>query len=146
MTSMLQIQWQDKYQIDRGTIDDEHKSLLDLANRTFALIDPRARLSEVIELVQQLFRYVDVHFEHEEALMMQANYPGLIDHMQKHRKLSEQLTAAIRSQNDIEKIQQLLQHIMLDWVIRHILTEDMRFGQYVKRTEAIETQSPTLSA
>lgn len=128
---MLQIQWRDEYRIDGGTIDQEHKSLLDMANRAFAMMDPRAELEEVIDLVKALFRYVHSHFEHEETLMIESNYPGLIEHMQKHRKISQRLTEAIRGNNDIEKISQYLQHIMLDWVVRHILAEDVKFGHFL---------------
>lgn len=134
---MLHIEWRDEYRIDGGTIDDEHRTLLDMANRAFDLLDPHTELTKLIDLVQALVRYIDTHFSHEEALMMEANYPDLVTHMQRHRKISQQLTAAVRGQKDIEKFAQYLQHIMLDWVVQHILTEDLKFGRFLEGQNAV---------
>jgi hemerythrin len=134
--AMLHIDWRDEYRIDDGTIDDEHRSLLGMANRVFALEDARAQLGEVTELVQALFRYIDTHFVHEEELMAEADYPGLADHIVKHRKISRRLAETIRSHQDIDSITQYIQHIMLDWVIRHILAEDMKFRLFLQRERA----------
>jgi len=140
---MLHIEWRDEYRIDGGMIDDEHRTLLDMANRAFEVLDPHTELTELIDLVQALFRYIDTHFAHEEALMMEADYPDLVTHMQRHRKISQQLTAAIRSQTDIEKFAQYLQHIMLDWVVRHILTEDLKLGRFLEGRNAVPTVAGT---
>ena len=130
---MLHIDWRDEYQIDGGTIDNEHKSLMDMANRVFAVINPRAQLEDIIDLVQALFRYIDTHFDHEEELMAEASYPRLADHIVKHRAITSRLTEAIRSQKDIDQIGRYVQHLMLDWVVRHILAEDMEFKRFLDR-------------
>ena len=128
---MLHIDWTDDYRIDGGTIDDEHRTLLGLANRVFALTSARGQLAEVIDLVQALFRYIETHFEHEEELMAEVNYPDMVSHIVKHRTITRRLTESLRSQQDIERIGQYMQHIMLDWVVRHILAEDMAFGRFL---------------
>ncbi len=44
---MLPVRWREEYVIDEGTIDDERKSLFQMANRIIAVEHPESRREEI---------------------------------------------------------------------------------------------------
>ena len=128
---MLTIEWSEEYGVDGGAIDAEHKTLIAMANRLFAVANPSSELEEVIELVHQLFSYVDTHFQHEEEFMAEVGYPDLAGHMAKHRRISKRLAEVIRLQKNLFQINQYLQHLVLDWVLQHIQGEDKKIKVFL---------------
>ena len=107
--------------------------LIDMANEVFAFEDPEAKCEEIIELVKSLYRYIETHFEHEERLMKEVNYPGLQEHIAQHRQIVKDMTATLRERRDLNTYLSKLRHMMLDWVIQHIAHDDQEIGPYLPR-------------
>lgn len=132
---MLALDWSDEYQVDHGVIDAEHKTLFALANRVFQVPDPVAGRDEIISIVKSLFVYMEEHFQHEEELMMQCDYPALIEHAGMHRRITASMTRALREIKDIQHFAAELRFMMVEWVLAHMLQEDKRIGDYLRSHE-----------
>lgn len=131
---MLQVEWREEYVIDNGVIDEEHKRLLDMANDVFALIDPEAQKAELIALVKALYCYMESHFEHEETLMQEAEFPQFATHAEKHRRIIAEMNQALRVQKDLNQYAAQLRHLMVDWVVQHIIDEDRKVAPYLDKS------------
>ena len=136
---MLQIGWTDEYEIDRGVIDNEHRTLFDLANRVFGMATPEIGKGEIVEVVKALFHYMEYHFRHEEELMVQCDYPDLLEHTQCHRRIAKEMANSLRATKDIRLYAVELRHTMVDWVLTHMINEDKKIGAYLKKCEASAT-------
>jgi len=128
---MLKFEWDEAFVLDGGQIDEEHHKLVDMANAVFEFEDPEANCEEIIELVKSLYRYIETHFEHEERLLKEVNYPGLQEHVAKHRQIVKDMTAALREKRDLNTYLSKLRHMMLDWVIQHIAHDDREYAAYL---------------
>ena len=130
---MLTYEWDDALVLDGGQIDEEHRALISMANEVFAFEDPEVNCEEIIELVKSLYRYIETHFEHEERLMKEVNYPGLQEHIAQHRQIVRDMSATLRERRDLRTYLNKLRHMMLDWVIQHIAHDDQEIGPYLPR-------------
>jgi hemerythrin len=129
---MLALDWSDEYSVDYGVIDAEHKCLFAIANRVFEISDPVAGREEIIAIVKSLFQYMEDHFQHEEELMMQCEYPALIEHAALHRRITAGMTRAVREIKDIQHFAAELRFMMVEWVLTHMIQEDKQIGEYLR--------------
>lgn len=81
-----------------------------------------------------LVNYAEQHFEHEEALMRDCGYPRLAYHQSLHERLytaifvlNEDLALG-RSRIDFGTLR-----FLKNWLLDHILCEDMDVGDFVRR-------------
>jgi hemerythrin len=82
-------------------------------------------------LLQELLEYVVTHFTHEQALMESSGYPKLAHHLALHEQLAAQVSEFLASGDlwDEERVQNL-RRFLNKWLTGHILTHDLRFGQW----------------
>lgn len=132
------IEWGKKYQIGIKSIDDQHKVLVDLINALHrAEENINSGHKEVVELVTPivdgLVKYVSYHFQFEENLMREADYPDYIEHKKSHERMIQLVhnyeqkfkkgTASVAD----------LKNLMCTWLTNHILETDRK---YVNRLNA----------
>ncbi len=129
---MLQISWTDEYEVDGGVIDKEHQALVEMANRVFQVASPEVDSSAMIEVVKALFLYMEYHFRHEEELMIECGYPTLVEHSQCHRRIVDEMTSSLRATKDIRQYAVKLRHMMVDWVVAHMVNEDKKIGAHIR--------------
>ena len=135
---MAQITWDDSYSVDDPILDGHHQQLFryiqllqDRANRAGqAAPDPELAAT----LVRGLSDYTHYHFEAEERLMREHDYPGLEEHLQQHETFRRDI-AAFRDQfgKVSLKMEGMLLGYLRDWLVNHILTIDKRFGAYLRQ-------------
>jgi len=86
------IQWSNKYLIGIKTIDDQHKTLLEMANVMY-----RAYLNnkhhEILESsLSKLTEYIKFHFKYEEDLFEKYQYPNKDKHILEHRFFENEIS------------------------------------------------------
>lgn len=137
---MLQVSWTDEYEVDGGVIDKEHQSLVEMANCVFQMASPEVDSSAMIEVVKALFLYMEYHFRHEEELMIECGYPGLLDHSQCHRRIVDEMTSSLRATKDIRQYAVKLRYMMVDWVVAHMINEDKKIGAHIRKARSTEAR------
>jgi hemerythrin-like metal-binding protein len=114
-------------------IDAQHQAIATMLNR----LNDSLRNSEPQEgLVQQLegvVASVATHFETEEDLMAQSDYPDAQSHMIQHKRLLaevEHLKLRFLEGGELLALQWLK-----DWFFGHILGSDIQFGSFLAKLE-----------
>jgi diguanylate cyclase (GGDEF)-like protein/hemerythrin-like metal-binding protein/PAS domain S-box-containing protein len=119
-------------------IDSQHSHLIDLGNRLHKSIAANAPRDAIRRLLAEMIDYVKFHFLTESKLMRRYGYPGKPLHDKAHASLLEdasQFDALLNQGGD-----RLVLHLIKDWLVTHIETEDMALGEFLKQTECGETR------
>jgi len=128
---MNQFTWLDEFSIDNQLIDAQHQHIFELANKVFASNDKLV----IRDCALGLFKYIREHFKAEEQLMQQINYPDYQNHVQAHNELLLRLTEISAPLNGNEFNNSHLNQLMTDWLMTHILQEDMKIGEFIHQND-----------
>lgn len=131
VTCMKTFKWRDEYKIGDKTIDSQHQELFQLANRMIAAQE----IKQLTELAMGLYQYIREHFQLEESLMKQANYPGYAIHVAAHEDLLKKLVALSSKIYDGSYTKKDISDFMKDWVLSHILEQDVAMGKFLHRSK-----------
>jgi hemerythrin len=89
------IAWMDVLETGVAVLDAEHRALIDLCNSLLALMQGGRPWSEVVTAARALALSCHAHFETEESLLDQHDFPRLDRHKMQHRELERQFGALI---------------------------------------------------
>jgi methyl-accepting chemotaxis protein len=127
--------WSDNYSVGVGTLDEQHTSLFDTLNQLHASMMKGQSQNMTGELLQKLVKYTKSHFAAEEGLMRAAKFPGLTEHLAKHRALTGQVDEFVgRFQRGEVSMNVPLLNFLREWLTTHILKEDKEYAPYLKES------------
>lgn len=128
---MDNIQWSDKLSVGVGSIDAEHKKLINLVNELNQHILVGSRNEAAGNALSGLIDYTVTHFKNEEDLMKKHGYPGYPNHKTEHEKLTAKVLdfkdryVSGKTGFTIELIK-----FLQDWLINHIEGTDMAYKKF----------------
>lgn len=122
------LQWNDKYSVKNYLIDEQHKKLFELANMADNMIGKQTDPAEIKKMLVALFDYMKTHFRDEEVYMESIQYPSLELHKERHKQIVFEMTNLVRNMKYDFKQQLVI--IMEQWLLKHILQEDMEYAKY----------------
>jgi hemerythrin-like metal-binding protein len=126
------IQWIPEYSVGNKEMDEQHKTLFLMINEFFH----QESKQEVIKNFQRLIKYIDLHFEAEEYLLKQINYPNTANHIKKHNKLRTKFYLLQQNlQNYNIDSHQKISTFLYNWLTSHILKADMDYKTYALSIE-----------
>ncbi|MCK5153837.1 MAG: hemerythrin family protein [Spirochaetales bacterium] len=123
-------EWKSDYETGDSTVDEQHQYLFKLANSLLV-----TRASECKPIIMELYQYTRVHFVDEEKIMEELKYPALEDHKKLHINLILNLNNLSESYVESEESRDDLAAVFGNWIINHILNEDLRFANFVSTLE-----------
>lgn len=126
--------WDDKFSVHNSHIDAQHKQLFKLAGQAYALANKQITIEEIKALLMGFFDYMKKHFRDEEIYMEAIGYPDLERHHQIHRKIVQDLAGLIQETKNADDLKEKLAIIAKDWLLTHILQEDMKIEQYRRQS------------
>jgi len=91
------VEWRQEFCTGIGSVDREHRELLELINSLHASLESCADLQRVINVLDEVYQQLHSHFETEEALMKSARYVAYNEHRLDHETLLEDLREIISS-------------------------------------------------
>jgi hemerythrin len=128
------IEWTPDLAVNVPAIDDQHKELYsrmnDLCN---AIMEGKGR-NEVGSFVRYLSEYTTFHFDAEEALMRQHEYPGYDSQLAAHRLFKDRVRKmAAQADSDVIPSDLVVEVVnqMKDWFSNHIRTMDKQIGDFL---------------
>jgi hemerythrin len=127
-----QIQWKDEYSVGITHIDQDHKKLIILLNQFTVAYDHAMSEKFEKEALDELVNYTKYHFEREEKMMSDNDYPDFIAHQAKHQEMIDQVNTFVDLYN--EKGHDALKDIsefLTVWLISHINGTDKEYSQYL---------------
>ncbi len=123
------IEWKDAYKIGQTDIDEQHQRLFELSNAVSAATDqPTVR-----QLLMQLYKHTREHFELEEALMREFNYPDSNAHISSHNSLLARLNDVSQDVGQGKVDTAAIEKLMTDWALGHILKDDVKIADFVRQ-------------
>lgn len=116
------------------TIDLQHKELIGKINDLLVSCEERSNQSGAAKMLNFLADYTEFHFQAEEALQKAIEYPGLKEHMEKHKELRatvQELHEMLTEEEGptdafVEKVSEKVR----DWLFYHIQTFDRSVAEY----------------
>jgi hemerythrin-like metal-binding protein len=129
---MSRFVWKDEYSVENSAVDGDHQTFFALAAE---LTDVNMTPPQIDDVLARLEQYAAGHFAREEALMAAIRYPGLERHVEAHRHFVAWLASETeRYRNAAEsrgKIGEEICAFVDNWLVQHILEEDMRYRDYI---------------
>ena len=133
------LEWRDEFLVGYRDIDDQHRELLANINKLAAAI-ASGDASGVDEILAFLGEYVHFHFDNEEKIMREIDYPLMKDHVNEHQKLIKQfirLQAAISGgMQDPLYLGFQIQLFLFDWFANHTTKTDRHLGRFIRGAAA----------
>lgn len=123
--------WSQAYLLGVDVLDQQHQSLVKMANDLFNW----CTYEEHEEAVAILKEYVLFHFREEEALMERVEFPGRVAHSAIHSLLEEKVhNLPPLTPETMDERCETLRNLLIHWLFAHILVEDARLAAYMKET------------
>jgi len=132
---MAIVEWSDKFKIGEAEVDKEHWGLFALIHDLADKLALGAGAESLEKTINALVAYVNVHFEHEERLMLQIRYPDYASHKKAHEALTRRVAEFERAladgtdDFDFDGLMDFLSH----WLSEHIAKLDTKFAAYHRR-------------
>ncbi|EDO9963753.1 bacteriohemerythrin [Campylobacter jejuni] len=130
--------WNEKYSIHDTMIDIQHQKLFELAGKVEYLIDKPVYKDEIKNLLAEFFNYMKDHFYEEERYMELIKYPDIETHKKIHKHIIQSMIELIKNIKSTNDLKEKLYTIMSEWLLEHILYEDMKVEQYRRSSLASE--------
>jgi len=129
------IVWGDILSIGVDEIDDDHRRLIKIFNELNHAVSDDESHDYLAAILEELISCTVWHFRHEERLMLKYRYADIEAHKEEHRELiasaKDVQTEILQARGSItEEHLQVLER----WLTAHILTSDMRLGDYLCQT------------
>jgi len=140
---MSELQWSDELSVGVDKIDDEHRVLIGIANELITAVRAGGDTAVVSDIINRLREYTVSHFNNEETLMRDVDYPELHAHLNAHARLKDGVKIyrrQIYEQSDVTA-NDILQFVK-GWLLGHILQHDRDLARFIREKGAAEPGKP----
>ncbi|PAF54165.1 hypothetical protein BKH42_02240 [Helicobacter sp. 13S00482-2] len=124
--------WEESYSVDNEMIDTQHKKLFDLAQKAYLMVNHSVSKDEIKEVLKEFFEYMRDHFRDEENYMISIGYPALDEHKKHHRQIIIDFSKCVKEVHSANDLKEKIGVIAKEWLLQHILKEDMLIRKYCK--------------
>ncbi|WP_347987062.1 bacteriohemerythrin [Methylomonas sp. AM2-LC] len=121
------LNWNDQLMVGITSVDEQHKQLVTLINQLDEVVALGADQQTIIDTVNELVDYTIYHFQHEDELMLKANYnPDMLaKHREQHQEFADKMQAVqAEAKLNIRVISKDLLDFLVDWLCHHTLKTD----------------------
>ena len=126
------MKWNSSLAIGIDAIDAQHKKIFEHLLALENSVAKRDPWHIVRFLVSQLAEYMKFHLAVEEAMLEIVRYPQHADHGKAHAKIMDQIAELERRLQRMGSEENLVSFFE-DWFIRHVLSDDRQYADYVKK-------------
>jgi hemerythrin len=122
--------------IGEKSIDTEHDLQMQMLDSLSEALQKGGDFSPARYILEQFIEFSDMHFLSEQLVMRLHNYPGYEAHLEAHTQLMKKVRkireSVFRGENapSLELLEELR-----DWLLNHIASEDVAFGEFLRTKE-----------
>ena len=130
---MAQMLWTSEYKVGVDSLDADHITIFSLINHIDEAHLAGGDKHAISQVLKVLMERALAHFQREEMVMKQNDYPGFEEHVAEHREIMDSLqTLYTAYQNDMSNtLSRAIVRILRTWLQEHILESDMRYKPYL---------------
>lgn len=130
---MERIEWSDEFNIGIGLFDQQHRQLLNIVNRLSDFDEDSDDVAGVADIITEFLQLARAHFDYEEKLLLQYNYPDFQDHKKLHTDFINKTIGLTDAANlRVTKVPEWLLLHVRQWFARHIPEEDMKLKVFLE--------------
>lgn len=128
------LRWLPAYSVGVQAFDDEHAVLVARANALLVAVEANGGSAASLrgrDLLDDVVECAVAHFEAEERLLYELDWPGLPEHRDSHNLL---LRTLLKFKADLRYgrlTPEEAAEFMADWVLSHIVDEDLQYRDYL---------------
>lgn len=126
---MAYITWKTFYSVGDEALDREHQKIIALVNELYVAIAVGAVDVKKNRILDALVQYASDHFQHEEQLLRECNYPNFESHKALHNDMRQRTLEFHKNLNSVEGPELLA--FLKQWWINHIQAEDKQYSPYM---------------
>ncbi len=127
---MAAIEWQEKYSTGVDRLDEQLRKFLDMINGLHEQYPNGTITGDTAIHLSELSKFARKHFEEQEELMQQIDFPDYTAHKGEHSALRQWFVKMIFDAKGGKKLSaDEVASYLGKWLIDHILKEDRRVGQ-----------------
>lgn len=135
---MAVMQWTENMSVGVPELDADHKELVRVINRLGECSEDAAQSRTIRQCLFALLRYAEYHFAREEKVLAACHYPEAREHKLEHRDFVDRVNRLHRRFDDSPEaaaavFNDELLAFLRDWLIHHILIEDMAYRAHAER-------------
>jgi len=127
--------WDESYIIGNEQVDAQHHQLFDLVNSLVNSRDESNNYKKLKSALDFLVNYAVRHFDDEETLQIECNFPGYEDHKKMHDDFKVTVVDLVKRFEETgssSKLKNDIQTIVVKWLVNHILYEDKKIGVHLQ--------------
>lgn len=133
---MAFITWKKTFEIGFELIDEQHKIFVNLLNELHEAQTQGTSQHVIKESLAKFVDYTHYHFNTEETLFRQYNYPQIEEHLEEHSYFIDKVRLfQLNSQKNDLLISLKTLDFLKEWTINHILGTDQQFSDFVRSQE-----------
>ena len=130
------LEWDEALSIGHGSLDDDHKELIDNLNRLVQAVDSFFKdggqeETSILKIADEIFNRFRDHSRHEEGVMREFQYQNTDRHASHHEFFIDALRTLLIEDPSLDAIRINLPFIQ-SAVVDHIERDDRDFGGYLK--------------
>ena len=126
--------WNSNYEVGNAQVDSEHQEIFGMVDKLLA-DDFSGRPDKIKSTIDFLAGYVVRHFDHEESLMLESDYPNTGVHVKQHQdfiKTVGELVARIEGNLNSIDFSLEVNKVIVDWLAEHVMGSDKTMIDYYK--------------
>jgi len=128
---MDEIIWEESFSVGIKDLDEQHKQIIKMINTLINNKDAKVDSETISDVLTDLTKYAEHHFEKEEQYMKNYNYPEYSIHREQHKTFKLQVvTFCIETMAEKETIPDEVLSYLKSWLINHILETDMKYKTF----------------
>ena len=126
--------FKEEYKTGIDFIDEQHKVLFEIADKTYTLLKNDLTLDKydkIVTLIEELQDYTVFHFNAEEEYMKSINYKRMFTQKVEHDAFVKRIKDVDFSKIDQDQDEYIISILQLlnDWLTGHIFENDKLIGQ-----------------
>ncbi len=138
--------WSSEFSVGVEKLDDQHKKMIRTINKLIENPDSSVDSEVVSEVLNELRQYACEHFELEETILEEIGYPDLECHKAEHKAFREKLVAVCSATTvHINDVPSILFNFLNDWLVNHILQDDMKYRSFLIDKNIITSSKQLIS-
>jgi diguanylate cyclase (GGDEF) domain/hemerythrin-like metal-binding domain len=131
----LKVVWNRDYSSGNAEIDAQHMELVAIVNSLLEHVIAEDTVPDLNFRFQNVYHVVEKHFADEEAILVSSGYPDAHEHVAQHNELLQKCADLLQQDaaSPVSSVQ-MLQCIIHDLVLNHMIKEDGKYVAFLKIT------------
>lgn len=126
------IKWTEKLSVNVKSIDEQHKKLIDLINQLHSAMSEGKGKQIIENVLEEMLKYTEYHFNYEEGLLKQTNYPEYEPHKKQHIHYVEKIKEFLKRYEENDPTLTVDVFFFLDsWLEEHIMNTDKKYSKHL---------------